>query len=110
MKPCLQFSQDGGDPNKPVFGLLDGACGYGEFSKTEWPNWQVAAISQSNPIAQRGQPQKRGCGACIEVACNSTVRASLFLSLSKPFPGHDPSGYQHGWYLDKGMSKTCGSP
>ncbi|EIE27800.1 hypothetical protein COCSUDRAFT_46000 [Coccomyxa subellipsoidea C-169] len=65
--------RDGGDPNKPVYGLLDGACGYGEFSKTEWPNWQVAAISQSNPIATRGQPQKRGCGACIEVACNSTA-------------------------------------
>lgn len=73
----MQLLQEGGDPNKAIYGLSDGACGYGEFARDEWPNWQVAAISASNPIAQNGQPQKLGCGACIEVVCNSTVRLSL---------------------------------
>ena len=71
---CDFLLQDGGDPNVPVYGLIDGACGYGALARAEWPYWHVAALSFSNPVSILSTPQKYGCGACIEVTCQGMVR------------------------------------
>ena len=68
--------QEGGNPAVPVYGLVDGACGYGAFDQNVWPYWHVAALSFSNPVSAAGQPQQYGCGACIEVSCQGSVRAA----------------------------------
>ena len=68
--------QDGQDPNTPMYGLVNGACGYGAIPKNAWPNWQVAGLGFGNPISQANVPQQWGCGACIQAVCTGKVRAS----------------------------------
>ena len=69
--------QSGGNPNQAIYGLSDGACGFGEIPRTSWPFWQVAALGFSNPISQGNLPQKWGCGACLEVTCEGAGEALL---------------------------------
>ncbi|EIE24495.1 hypothetical protein COCSUDRAFT_46828 [Coccomyxa subellipsoidea C-169] len=64
--------QDRSDPNTPIYGLIDGACGYGAIPRTSWPYWQVAALGFSNSVSASGSPQKWGCGACIQVTCTGS--------------------------------------
>ena len=68
--------QTGGNPNTPIYGLSDGACGYGDIPRTSWPFWQVGALGFGNSISASNLPQKWGCGACVEVTCEGPVRAS----------------------------------
>ncbi|KAK9909331.1 hypothetical protein WJX75_000656 [Coccomyxa subellipsoidea] len=68
--------QDRNDPNTPIYGLIDGACGYGAIPRTSWPYWQVAALGFSNSVSVSGSPQKWGCGACIQVTCTGSGCAS----------------------------------
>lgn len=67
-------SQTGGNPNQAIYGLSDGACGYGQISKDSWPFWQVGALGFGNAISAGNLPQKWGCGACVEVTCQGPVR------------------------------------
>lgn len=84
---CLRMKdvdlQEGGDPQQPIYGLLNGACGYGAFSQADWPYWHVAALSTSNPVAISGLPQKNGCGACIEVTCQASYLAGTVRRTSR---------------------------
>ena len=86
--PLFLDIQDGGNPEVPVYGLIDGACGYGALSRTEWPYWRVAALSFSNPVSLSGTPQKYGCGACIEVTCQGSVRLLPGCCPAVKSPGH----------------------
>ena len=72
----LTALQTGGNPNQAIYGLSDGACGFGEIPRTSWPFWQVAALGFTNPISGSNMPQKWGCGACLEVTCEGPVRLS----------------------------------
>ena len=75
---CIQAScraQDGGNPNVPTYGLVSGSCGYGLQDQNVWPNWYVAAIAPTNPLATGGN--QKGCGTCIEVTCTA-VSPSAF--------------------------------
>ena len=87
----LALSQTGGNPNVPIYGLVDGACGYGALDRSEWPYWRVAALGFSNPVSQSSTPQKDGCGACIEVTCQGSVRL-LLLALEKVLASAPPAG------------------
>ena len=68
-------AQTGGNPNTPIYGLSDGACGYGEINRTGWPFWQVGALGFGSPISASNLPQKWGCGACVEITCEGPVSA-----------------------------------
>lgn len=78
----LAALQTGGNPNQAIYGLSDGACGFGEIPRTSWPFWQVAALGFGNPISASNLPQKWGCGACVEVTCEGPVRPSCLCALS----------------------------
>ncbi len=77
----LAVLQTGGNPNQAIYGLADGACGYGNISRTSWPFWQVAALGFTNPISASNLPQKWGCGACLEVTCEGPVRHSRLFAI-----------------------------
>lgn len=52
-------------------GLVNGACGYGALSATEWPYQNVIGISSSNILATNASTPmpKAGCGKCVQVVC-----------------------------------------
>lgn len=68
--------QDGVSPTTASGGLVNGACGYEALSQQEWPFWDVVSIGPNNPIAYKGN--KKGCGYCIQAACEGAVSSSTF--------------------------------
>ncbi len=60
------------DPVVPSGALLRGSCGYGAFSRDNWPFWSVATASAYN-FALLGKGSS-GCGACLQVSCSGSVR------------------------------------
>ena len=69
------------DPAKPSLGLLDGACGYGEMNRTQFPFFRGAGISLKSPLLA-STSAKAGCGLCVKVACDP--RNVLPFSACKP--------------------------
>ena len=57
------------DPAKASLGLLDGACGYGEMNRTQFPFFRGAGISPKSPLLA-STSAKAGCGLCVKVACD----------------------------------------
>jgi hypothetical protein len=45
--------------------------GYGEFNRSSWPYWQVAALSTQSPLMNVSRTPFLDCGACIELQCES---------------------------------------
>lgn len=50
-------------------GLLDGACGFGNMSRGDFPAWKAAALSPSSVLLDGSSP-KLGCGTCVKVTCD----------------------------------------
>ena len=50
-------------------GILDGACGYGNMSRGDFPAWKAAALPP-NSVLLDGLSQKLGCGVCVKVTCD----------------------------------------
>ena len=61
--------EDKQDPTKPSLGLLNGACGYGEMNRTQFPHFRGAGLSPKSPLL-KNSPMKLGCGMCLKVACD----------------------------------------
>lgn len=50
-------------------GLLDGACGFGNMSRGDFPAWKAAALSPNSVLLDGASP-KLGCGVCVKVTCD----------------------------------------
>eukprot|EP00884_Botryococcus_braunii_P014492 jgi/Botrbrau1/23043/Bobra.136_1s0032.1 len=61
--------QDNKDPQQPSFGVLEGACGYGEMKKDSWPYWQAVSLSFSSPILLDRSLPRWACGVCLTITC-----------------------------------------
>lgn len=68
-------AQDNMDPQKPSFGVLEGACGYGELQKEAWPYWQAVSLSLSSPIMSQSALPRWACGVCLSITCHDKARA-----------------------------------
>ena len=61
-----------GNPASLSGPFLDGACGYGQLSPSQWPFYALASISSNNSIATEASCS--GCGACVEIQCVGQVK------------------------------------
>lgn len=58
---------DGDDPNSPTFGLLNGACGFGNLGNAAaYPFFSAVGIPTNSDIMSF---PTMGCGTCIEFQC-----------------------------------------
>ena len=69
-------TQDGKDPDSPSFGVLNGACGYGQLNRSAWPYWRAVGLSSSNPIVAKSSA-KDACGTCIKLTCTASVSLGI---------------------------------
>ena len=54
-------------------GLLDGACGFGNMSRGDFPAWKAAALSPNSVLlAGSSLSNKLGCGICVTIACDQS--------------------------------------
>ena len=52
-------------------GLLDGACGFGNMSRVDFPAWKAAALPPNSVLLDGSSPaNKLGCGVCVKVTCD----------------------------------------
>ena len=51
-------------------GLLDGACGYGNMSRGDFPAWKAAALPPNSVLLGGSPANKLGCGSCVKVTCD----------------------------------------
>jgi len=52
-------------------GLLDGACGFGNMSRGDFPAWKAAALPPNSVLLGSGESSnKLGCGICVKVTCD----------------------------------------
>lgn len=64
--------QDEVDPLTPSFGVLNGACGYGELNRSTWPFWRAVGLGPDNVLSSRAGTQS-GCGLCLKITCSADV-------------------------------------
>lgn len=52
-------------------GLLDGACGFGNMSRGDFPAWKAAALPPNSVLLDgSSNSNKLGCGVCVKVTCD----------------------------------------
>ena len=61
---------------------LQGSCGYGDLSKSNYPFWSVAALSTQNRFYKAGPIN--GCGECFEIQCLNSGGQFAASALIKP--------------------------